>query len=240
MSKISDSVGLKGKNRHADVKLIQQLFNRNTRRDSKISALKTDGICGQKTIAAIKNFQLKELRMTQPDGRVDPNGRTFLKLTSILSIKSQPAPHVAAFIQSISEEAKKTQKAWHVPASVLIAQAAHESGWGLHVKGNAYFGIKGKSATGKSTNFGTKEVIDGKVININDNFRAYESFAEAADDYGRFLNENPRYKSCFETTEDPFIFVKRLADAGYATDPDYEKKITNIIRKYELTLYDGK
>lgn len=111
-------------------------------------------------------------------------------------------------------------------------------GWGKHVKGNAYFGIKGKSASGNSIDFATSEVIDSKKIAIKDTFRAYKNFAEAADDYGRFLNENTRYRKCFEHQKDPYQFVKTLADAGYATDPDYAKKIANIIRKYELTKYD--
>lgn len=240
MEKISGSVGIKGKNRLSDVKLIQLLINKNSKSDSKASALKADGVCGPRTVAAIKNFQLHQLGMVRPDGRVDPSGKTFSKLISLAPAKARPAQHVTAFINSIAEEAKKAAKAWNVPASVLIAQAAHESGWGRHVKGNAYFGIKGKSPSGKSTNFATKEVVDGKVIGINDNFRAYENFAESADDYGRFLNENPRYKSCFENSKDPYQFVKQLANAGYATDPDYEKKIANLIRKYELTQYDDK
>ena len=122
--------------------------------------------------------------------------------------------------------------------SVLLAQAAHESAWGRHVKSNAYFGIKGKSPSGASTSFKTHEVVGGKSVTITDSFRAYKDFAEAADDYGRFLSQNPRYKACFSHTKDPGKFVDALAGAGYATDPDYASKIKNIIRRYGLTDYD--
>ncbi len=53
--------------------------------------------------------------------------------------------------------AAKVKEQWGIPVSVRIAQAAIECGWGKHVKGNAYFGIKGKSPKGASTTFATTE-----------------------------------------------------------------------------------
>jgi putative chitinase len=40
-------------------------------------ALATDGRCGDTTIAAIRDFQSRVLAAFQPDGRVDPGGRTM-------------------------------------------------------------------------------------------------------------------------------------------------------------------
>jgi len=105
-------------------------------------------------------------------------------------------------------------------------------------KATATFGIKGKSPTGASTAFGTHEVVQGKAIATTDQFRAYTSFQEAADDYGRFLRENARYKNCFAHAQNPAVFVDQLAKAGYATDPDYARKIKNIIRKFGLSELD--
>jgi flagellum-specific peptidoglycan hydrolase FlgJ len=121
---------------------------------------------------------------------------------------------------------------------VLIAQGAEESWWGKHVKGNAYFGIKGKSSQGQSLDFATHEVADGASIEITDTFRAYASLDEAADDYGQFLRSNPRYASCFAYSNQPERFVDHLAAAGYATDPDYAEKLKKIIRSHELWKYD--
>lgn len=109
---------------------------------------------------------------------------------------------------------------------------------GKHVKNNAYFGIKGKSPTGNSTSFGTTEVINGKVIHIKDTFRAYADYAESADDYGRFLNENKRYKPAFIHTTEPNQFITEIAKAGYATDPDYAPKLIRLMERYDLYEFD--
>lgn len=132
-----------------------------------IKKLTIDGDVGKieksKTIAAIKEFQSKVVKMATPDGRVD---------------------------------AKKVKIKYRIPASILIAQAALESGWGLSVKDNAYFGIKSHNSKGAATVFTTSEVINGKKVTIKDSFRAYANFGESAEDYGNFLSTQPRYKPC--------------------------------------------
>lgn len=141
------------------------------------------------------------------------------------------------FIQKIAPVAQQVSRQWHVPASVLIAQAALESGWGQHVKGNAYFGIKGHAPSGATVNFATTEFVKGKKTSTHDNFRAYKDFADAANDYGRFLASNPRYAAAFKTG-DADSFVDVLQKAGYATDPQYAKKLKSIIHHNKLTQYD--
>jgi flagellum-specific peptidoglycan hydrolase FlgJ len=225
-----------GINARADVKLVQQLLNRAFHDVPTFHSLSEDGRCGPRTIAAISDFQRRYLPSVKADGRVDPHGKTIAVLTEKAG-KPFPA-HVTSFLHTVASAAKTAAKKWNVPASVLIAQAAHESAWGRQVKGNAYFGIKGKSPTGSSTSFKTSEVVAGKSISITDSFRAYKDFSEAADDYGRFLNENSRYSGCFAFSKDPNKFVDVLAQAGYATDPDYARKIKNIIRKYWLADHD--
>jgi flagellar protein FlgJ len=120
----------------------------------------------------------------------------------------------------------------------MIAQSAIETGWGSSVKSFAYFGIKGKSQSGNSTSFVTHEVVGGKSVQITDSFRAYLSIDEAADDYGSFLKNNPRYAGCFGYSNDPDSFAATLANAGYATDPLYLNKILSIMRTYDLEHYD--
>ena len=146
--------------------------------------------------------------------------------------------NVTDFMTMALPSAQTVSQKWKVPVSVILAQSALESGWGKHVVQNAYFGIKGHSPSGKSTSFGTTEVINGKVIHIKDTFRAYTDYADAADDYGRFLNENKRYAAAF-ATKDPLQFVAAVAKAGYATDPNYQKSLTSIIVGYKLTQYDN-
>ncbi len=81
MDKIVGSVGRGGTNRAADVKLVQKLLNA-----QKIPGvtlpLVVDGKIGSKTIARIEAFQGKIVKLARPDGRVDPNGKTFKMLSS--------------------------------------------------------------------------------------------------------------------------------------------------------------
>lgn len=238
MLAISKSVGQRGVNLPADVKTIQQLVNRNLHLLKSISPLDEDGIAGQRTIAAIREFQRSVLRMHTPDGLVgsEPKGATF---NGLLKTARQARPaNVTTFLTAALPSARKVKVTYKVPISVLIAQAALESGWGQHVKDNAYFGIKGKSLNGGTTSFTTREFINGKEIITKDAFRAYANFSEAAEDYGLFLTTNPRYQPCFTVAGDPFAFADKLQAAGYATDPQYATKLKNIIRTYYLEDYD--
>jgi len=74
MSTISGSVGKGGANRPDDVRLVQELLNQSGR------SVGTDGLIGPKTIAAIEAFQRSVVGMSNPDGRIDPGGKTFQAL----------------------------------------------------------------------------------------------------------------------------------------------------------------
>lgn len=77
---ISGSVGRGGRNIAADVLTVQKLINKNLATIAPLVALDEDGACGSLTIAAIEAFQRKALKMTRPDGRVDPGGNTLRML----------------------------------------------------------------------------------------------------------------------------------------------------------------
>lgn len=82
MEKLTASVGNEAKNQPADVTLIQKLLNEN-KITGEIRPLKIDGKIGPNTIRRIKVFQKRIIFMGMPDGRVDPNGKTFKRLSSI-------------------------------------------------------------------------------------------------------------------------------------------------------------
>lgn len=77
---ISGSVGRQGQNKKPDVALIQRMLNQSIQ--PKLKALSVDGIVGSKTVSAIEWYQKHKVGMTIPDGRIDPNGKTFAALTS--------------------------------------------------------------------------------------------------------------------------------------------------------------
>lgn len=242
MTSITAAVGQGCVNRGGDVKTVQRLLNQSLPLMIPSPRLSEDGHFGAITASSIRTFQSRVGQSMFPDGQIAPDSPTWHLLqqtaTAIGTKKRQPPAHVTAFIAMALPAAKAVMTKWKIPASVMIAQSAQETGWGRSVKGNAYFGIKGKSPSGASVDFGTHEVTGGQSVAITDSFRAYKDFDEAADDYGAFLNGNPRYAAAFKPGIDANAFIDAMAAAGYATDPDYAKKLKAIIRVYDLGQYD--
>ena len=121
----------------------------------------------------------------------------------------------------------------------MIGQGAHESQWGQVAPGNEYFGVKARGTMGPTSKLGTHEDDARGHHFVKARFRAYGSMAEAADDYGRFMNEQPRYKHAFEHTDDPHRFVEEVGRAKWGTDPRYAEKVNSIIKHHNLTQYDA-
>ena len=143
-----------------------------------------------------------------------------------------------AFLAIAVGPARASQKATGVPASVTLAQAIIESGWGESHMGDAwnFFGIKAK----RDEPFivvRTREVVGGKDVFVNAKFRRFASMAECFREHGRFLRDTPRYAPAFKTT-DAESFARAIHAAGYATDPHYSDALIGIIRDNDLTQYD--
>ncbi|MFZ0321403.1 MAG: transglycosylase SLT domain-containing protein [Candidatus Sulfotelmatobacter sp.] len=77
--RILHSVGRDGVNERKDVLTIQQLINDNL--PIPLRPIQVDGVCGPSTIFAIEEIQRRNLHMHRPDGKVIPDGSTFLYLT---------------------------------------------------------------------------------------------------------------------------------------------------------------
>lgn len=80
---IVKSVGQHGINARSDVIFIQSALNAYAKKHANNTfPLKVDGLCGNKTIQAIYNFQKNHVGIMIPDARIDPNGRSFRHLTA--------------------------------------------------------------------------------------------------------------------------------------------------------------
>lgn len=78
---ILNSVGDTGKNNKVDSKVIQAALNLSQSNEFKLDKkLLVDGDCGKKTIQAIELFQKNIVKLSAPDGRVDPGGKTLKTL----------------------------------------------------------------------------------------------------------------------------------------------------------------
>jgi len=138
------------------------------------------------------------------------------------------------FARLFGPVAREASKKSGVPASIILAQAALETGWGASTIGDAknLFGIKGTGPAG-SIRVPTQEVINGQRVTINDNFRKYNSWQESIEDHGRLL-QNSRYARAMAVKNDPDQFARELQRAGYATDPEYASKLINIMKSKNL------
>ena len=153
--------------------------------------------------------------------------------------KKNVAPHVQGFIQKHDAAAKAAEAQTGIPASFMIAQAAHESGWGKReITGkdgsNSFnvFGIKATSSwTGKVAEVQTTEYIDGKAQKVTAKFRAYGSYEEAFKDYAKLIGSNDRYSKVVAQAQTGGAegFARGLQKAGYATDPEYATKLARVI-----------
>lgn len=149
------------------------------------------------------------------------------------------APHVQSFIQKHDGAAKAAEAQTGIPASFMLAQAAHESGWGKREITGAggtpsfnVFGIKATSSwTGRVAEVQTTEFIDGKPQKVMAKFRAYASYEEGFKDYAKLIGSNERYSKVMAQAQSGSAegFAQGLQKAGYATDPEYAAKLARVI-----------
>jgi flagellar protein FlgJ len=111
------------------------------------------------------------------------------------------APKQADFVRSHQESARNAEAVSGIPAAFMVAQAAHESGWGRreirHSDGSSahnLFGIKaGAGWAGPVAEITTTEYVNGEAQKVTAKFRAYASYDESFRDYARLMKESPRY-----------------------------------------------
>lgn len=141
------------------------------------------------------------------------------------------------FVQRMMPHAVQASRETGLPAHQMIGQAALESGWGrreilMKDGSNSYnlFGIKaGANWTGKVAEVRTTEYHNGVASKPVEKFRAYDSYADSFRDYAKLLSDNPRYAKVLEQGESVQGFAQALQRAGYATDPKYAEKLTQVI-----------
>lgn len=153
---------------------------------------------------------------------------------------SVPAASAAAqrsFIQELWPEAQQAGQQLGVDPTNLIAQAALETNWGRsmpHDSGghssNNLFGIKASGSwSGASVQSVTHEVgTDGSSSSAVAPFRAYADASQSFQDYVSILRNNPRYAAALNTGSNAQAFAAGLQRGGYATDPDYVRKVSAV------------
>ncbi len=141
------------------------------------------------------------------------------------------------FVMLLKPHAEKAAAELNVNPDVLIAQVALETGWGKHVihdkQGeNSFnlFNIKtGSQWQGEKVNVSTLEYRDGLAVNEKADFRKYSDYADSFSDYVRLMKNSSRYEQVLQKGADSAAYAEALQSAGYATDPEYAKKIKQLL-----------
>jgi Mannosyl-glycoprotein endo-beta-N-acetylglucosaminidase len=118
-------------------------------------------------------------------------------------------------VPTIVSHAKKAG----IPPSFMLAQAMLESGYG-----------SSPVARGQNNYFGVTTNGEGS------GYRSYPSAEANIAEQAQRLTSG-RYKAA-RTARDGHAFAQKVANAGYASDPNYAQKISQIITKYNLAKYD--
>ncbi|MEN9339052.1 MAG: hypothetical protein RIQ62_364, partial [Bacteroidota bacterium] len=147
---------------------------------------------------------------------------------------AQSEEDIRTYINQFKDLAIAEQIRMGVPASITLAQGIHESTAGtseLATKGNNHFGIKCKS-------YWTGETILHDDDKKQECFRKYTSPEQSYIDHSEFLQSSNRYHFLFDLEKTDFAgWASGLKRAGYATNPAYVQKLTELIEKYNLQQY---
>ena len=197
-------------------------------------ALRNDGnlsSINRNTIVSTQNAQ-EEVLGNQP-------------IKTFQSFKTAAFEDIQSFIEQLYPVAQEAAAQLGIDPKALLAQAAIETGWGQHMIHNTsgqnshnLFGIKAdRRWQGDRAMVNTIEFDQGVPATKKAPFRVYDSFADSMQDYVGFVKQNPRYEEAVKQSQSPQDFFAELQKAGYATDPDYAKKVLSVLDGEQLKRY---
>jgi flagellar protein FlgJ len=182
---------------------------------------------------------------------LSPQGRAFLEQSQPVNVLGsinqggEIGEVQQQFLASIKPWTQETGARLGVAPEIVAAHAALESGWGQRplrqgtgADTNNLFGIKagGKWQGDVASNVTTEyEVGSGTALKKTERFRSYPDQASAFRDYAQVLLDNPRYRAALNTGADAGAFAQGLARGGYATDPNYAAKLTQLATRLQRT-----
>jgi peptidoglycan hydrolase FlgJ len=153
-----------------------------------------------------------------------------------------------AFLTQIVRAAESVVRAGgRIHPQATAAHAAVESAFGTSQLATRALNVWGVKAIGQRTDFWdgrtvsmrTWEVIDGKRVDVDASFRAYDSWAQAIGDYAGIISRV--YPSAVAGADRDLPFLAGLFLTGprkWATDPLAFEKSARVIAQYSGTLYD--
>ncbi|KAF1296025.1 N-acetylmuramoyl-L-alanine amidase [Enterococcus sp. JM4C] len=157
------------------------------------------------------------------------------------------ASAIDSFIEQIGWTASEVAASNDLYASVMIAQALLESGYGTSGLSNApyynLFGVKGSYDTG--VYMSTQEYLNGQWVTMSEPFRQYNSFYESLQDHANVLRSTSfttgayHYSGAWLSQTTSYLDATAYLTGRYATDPGYAGKLNWLISTYNLTRFDS-
>lgn len=184
----------------------------------------------------VVNSTARSLAAIPPRGQMQVYGRAVAQPPLAPAKKAFSSQD--EFVATMLPMAKQAAARIGVDPRYLVAQAALETGWGKSVmraedgtSSHNLFGIKaGQSWQGEQARAITSEFRNGAMVKETAQFRSYNSYQDSFHDLVTLLQSNDRYKEVVKSADNPEQFVRELQKAGYATDPDYASKISQIAK----------
>ena len=129
---------------------------------------------------------------------------------------------------------KLAKDAGHKFPEVTAAQVMLETSNGASPSAtNNYLGLKAtqdEADKGQATLQNTQENIEGKDVDIQDNFKNFDSLQDMMNQYKTQWNDDFMGRNGTVNVDTAEEAAKLLQANAYATDPDYAKKIMELIR----------
>ncbi|MFP3516689.1 flagellar assembly peptidoglycan hydrolase FlgJ [Pseudomonas sp. SIMBA_077] len=208
--------------------------------DSAGSTLNTSSVPGRTSAAldAVINSSRKPLLSASGvQGRMQIYGRAMAQPPLAPAKQAFESPD--AFVATMLPMAQQAAERIGIDPLYLVAQAALETGWGKSVmrqqNGDSSHNLFGIKATGNwqgaQARAITSEFRDGQKVKETADFRSYDSYQDSFHDLVTLLQSNQRYKEVLNAADKPEQFVRELQKAGYATDPEYASKISQIAKQ---------
>lgn len=154
--------------------------------------------------------------------------RAGAEMAGALDGKGPTEDYQRKFLDTVRPFAEEAARKTGLDPKLIMAQAALESDWGRAAPGHNYFGIKGHGAPNAQT-LETTEVGPNGPVKTKDAFRTYGSPAESFEDYAKFIATNSRYRAAQEA-KGLDEQIAAMGRSGYATDPQYAQKLSQIAK----------
>jgi len=199
--------------------------------DMLVEQLRRQGGVSLDSQTPINTSELQEINQ-QVNALLKESSQNITQNPQDLSLESPEE-----FVRYLHPLAEKAAGQLGVSPRILLAQAALETGWGQRIShdingesSHNLFNIKADARwNGAQVQVPTIEYQDGIAVREVARFRAYDSFEASFKDYVNFIRSSPRYQEALSQGANEYAYSAALAQAGYATDPDYANKIMNIV-----------